>query len=93
MRCVLNYNPLVLLMISPLSLMPMLLFASLFLVTPVEKISPAAEVPALVTLVAEVVVVVAMASGNRPVCQLCGRNGHVALKCYHRFDLSFQGND
>lgn len=29
--------------------------------------------------------------GNRPICQVCGRSGHTALKCYHRFDLSFQG--
>lgn len=30
--------------------------------------------------------------GNRPVCQLCGRIGHITIKCYHRFDISFQGN-
>ena len=30
--------------------------------------------------------------GNRPICQLCGRAGHVALKCYHRFDINFNGN-
>ncbi|KAB5529228.1 hypothetical protein DKX38_019309 [Salix brachista] len=29
--------------------------------------------------------------GNRPHCQLCNRPGHIALKCYHRFDISFQG--
>ncbi|KAB5540856.1 hypothetical protein DKX38_013830 [Salix brachista] len=29
--------------------------------------------------------------GNRPLCQLCNRPGHVALKCYHRFDISYQG--
>ncbi|KAB5573958.1 hypothetical protein DKX38_001152 [Salix brachista] len=29
--------------------------------------------------------------GNRPLCQLCNRPGHIALKCYHRFDISFQG--
>ncbi|POO03852.1 Zinc finger, CCHC-type [Trema orientale] len=28
---------------------------------------------------------------NRPICQLCGRQGHIALRCYHRFDISFQG--
>ena len=27
-----------------------------------------------------------------PSCQLCGRQGHVAPKCYHRFDPSFQGS-
>ncbi|PON45986.1 Zinc finger, CCHC-type [Parasponia andersonii] len=30
--------------------------------------------------------------GNKPVCQVCGKAGHIALKCYHRFDLSFQGD-
>ena len=29
--------------------------------------------------------------GNRPVCQLYGRAGHVALKCYYRFNISFNG--
>ena len=29
--------------------------------------------------------------GNRPHCQLCNRPGHIAFKCYHRFDISFQG--
>ena len=29
-------------------------------------------------------------SGNRPVCQICGRIGHVALKCYNRFDNAYQ---
>ena len=29
---------------------------------------------------------------NRPICQLCGRTGHTAPKCYHRFDISFNGN-
>ena len=28
----------------------------------------------------------------RPICQLCGRIGHVALKCYHTFDISFHGH-
>ncbi|KAB5551819.1 hypothetical protein DKX38_009130 [Salix brachista] len=28
---------------------------------------------------------------NRPLCQLCNRPGHIALKCYHQFDISFQG--
>ena len=25
-------------------------------------------------------------------CQICGQSGHWTLKCYHRFDLSFVGN-
>lgn len=31
--------------------------------------------------------------GNKPrvVCQLCGKNNHVATKCYKRFDVSFSG--
>ncbi|KAB5514017.1 hypothetical protein DKX38_027923 [Salix brachista] len=32
-------------------------------------------------------------SNNRPLCQLCNRPGHVALKCYHRFDISYQGQN
>jgi histone deacetylase 1/2 len=31
--------------------------------------------------------------GNRPICQLCGKIGHVALKCYKRFDSSFHGGE
>ncbi|KAB5519913.1 hypothetical protein DKX38_024232 [Salix brachista] len=31
--------------------------------------------------------------GSRPLCQLCNRPGHMALKCYHRFDISFQGQN
>ena len=31
-------------------------------------------------------------SSNQPVCQICGRIGHLALKCYNRFDHSFQGD-
>ncbi|RVW66115.1 hypothetical protein CK203_007505 [Vitis vinifera] len=30
------------------------------------------------------------ASGNRPICQICGKTGHTALDCYHRFDYSYQ---
>lgn len=31
--------------------------------------------------------------GSRSVvCQLCGRSGHVALKCFKRFDINFTGN-
>ena len=29
-------------------------------------------------------------AGNKPICQVCGKSGHTALRCYHRFDLSFQ---
>ena len=31
--------------------------------------------------------------GNKPVCQVCGKAGHIAIKCYHRFDLSFQDGE
>jgi histone deacetylase 1/2 len=27
----------------------------------------------------------------RPVCQLCGKEGHTVIRCYKRFDTSFQG--
>ena len=30
---------------------------------------------------------------NRPTCQICGRFGHNALKCYRRFDISYQSTD
>ena len=30
---------------------------------------------------------------SRPVCQICGRVGHQALKCWHRFDNSYQMED
>uniref|UniRef100_A0A803NU16 Retroviral polymerase SH3-like domain-containing protein n=1 Tax=Cannabis sativa TaxID=3483 RepID=A0A803NU16_CANSA len=29
--------------------------------------------------------------GNRLVCQLCGHVGHIAQKCYHHFDITFNG--
>ncbi|KAL5574847.1 hypothetical protein UlMin_016546 [Ulmus minor] len=29
---------------------------------------------------------------EKPQCQLCGKSGHTAQICYHRFDISFQGN-
>jgi hypothetical protein len=29
-------------------------------------------------------------SSNRPVCQVCSKPGHTALKCYHRFDHSYK---
>ncbi|KAL6314221.1 hypothetical protein AAG906_011972 [Vitis piasezkii] len=32
------------------------------------------------------------ASQNRPQCQLCGKFGHVVARCYHRFDINFQGS-
>lgn len=28
---------------------------------------------------------------NRLICQLCGKNGHVAMKCFRRFDIHFTG--
>ena len=31
--------------------------------------------------------------GFEPICQVCGKVGHTALKCYHRFDMSFQGGE
>jgi histone deacetylase 1/2 len=30
-------------------------------------------------------------NGDRPVCQLCGKEGHTVIKCYKRFDHSFTG--
>ncbi|RVX10653.1 Retrovirus-related Pol polyprotein from transposon TNT 1-94 [Vitis vinifera] len=30
---------------------------------------------------------------TRPQCQLCGKFGHTAIKCYHRFDINYQGNN
>lgn len=30
-------------------------------------------------------------NGNRPMCQLCGREGHTVVKCYKRFDATFTG--
>lgn len=32
-------------------------------------------------------------SNTRPTCQICGRIGHVALKCGNRFDNNYQPND
>lgn len=32
-------------------------------------------------------------SNRNMVCQLCGRTGHVALKCFKRFDVHFTGNE
>ena len=28
---------------------------------------------------------------NRPICQVCGNNGHSVLDCYHRMDFTYQG--
>jgi hypothetical protein len=28
--------------------------------------------------------------GSRPICQVCGKMGHSALNCYHRFDQAYQ---
>lgn len=30
-------------------------------------------------------------NSERPTCQLCGREGHTVIRCYKRFDASFQG--
>ncbi|KAJ0988266.1 hypothetical protein J5N97_006622 [Dioscorea zingiberensis] len=30
---------------------------------------------------------------SRPLCQVCGKFGHSALKCYHRFNHSYQADD
>ena len=29
-------------------------------------------------------------SFNKPLCQICGRMGHMALKCFYRFDVTYQ---
>ena len=31
--------------------------------------------------------------GNKLIYQFCGRTGHITVKCYHGFDISFQGLD
>ena len=28
---------------------------------------------------------------SRPICHICGKNGHSALDCYHRMDFTYQG--
>ena len=33
------------------------------------------------------------ANNTRPICQICGRIGHSALKCWNRFDNSYQSDD
>ena len=30
---------------------------------------------------------------TRPQCQLCGKFGHTTMKCYHRFDITYQDNN
>ena len=25
-------------------------------------------------------------------CQICGRTSHATIRCYHRFDITFHGN-
>lgn len=32
-------------------------------------------------------------SEARPVCQICGKPGHVAMRCWHRFDNSYQTDE
>lgn len=32
-------------------------------------------------------------NNSRPVCQICGRTGHSALRCWNRFDNSYQSDD
>lgn len=32
-------------------------------------------------------------NNTRPVCQICGRTGHSALRCWNRFDASYQSDD
>jgi hypothetical protein len=31
-------------------------------------------------------------NGSRPTCQVCGKIGHMALTCYHRFDNSYSSD-
>ena len=28
---------------------------------------------------------------KRPICQICGKAGHIAIDCYHRMDYAYQG--
>ena len=30
---------------------------------------------------------------NRPQCHICGKIGHTVIKCYYKFDHSYQGNE
>ena len=29
---------------------------------------------------------------NKPLCQICGKAGHTALKCFYRYDLRYQNS-
>lgn len=29
-------------------------------------------------------------NSTKPQCQVCGKHGHTALECWHRFDQEFQ---
>lgn len=29
-------------------------------------------------------------NGSRPACLVCGKQGHIAINCYHRFDRAYQ---
>ena len=31
------------------------------------------------------------AKSDRPICQICGKVGHLAVDCYHRMDYAYQG--
>ena len=31
------------------------------------------------------------AKSERPICQICGKAGHIAIDCYHRMDYAYQG--
>ena len=31
-------------------------------------------------------------NGSHPTCQVCGKIGHIALTCYHRFDNSYSSD-
>ena len=30
---------------------------------------------------------------ERPICQICGKAGHIAVDCYHRMDFAYQGKN
>ncbi|KAK2641291.1 hypothetical protein Ddye_023054 [Dipteronia dyeriana] len=32
-------------------------------------------------------------NNNRPICQMCGKIGHVSFNGFHRFDRNFQGSN
>lgn len=35
---------------------------------------------------------VARVGNNKPVCQICGKQGHVALRCWHQIDEDYQAS-